>query len=113
MISLSFARCIAGTALVAFLLNPAIAPAATQPPGPQDFVGLTASGSYLAARHAGRERDAAGEAAGSVVAIDDGRFEMAVAKADRIISLAANHSESLRHRRSASHPPSTRTTEKA
>ncbi|MFZ0845035.1 MAG: tetratricopeptide repeat protein [Pseudolabrys sp.] len=63
MISLSFARCIAGTALVAFLLNPAVAPAATQPPGPQDFVGLTASGSYLAARHAGRERDASVEAA--------------------------------------------------
>jgi tetratricopeptide (TPR) repeat protein len=58
----SFARCIAGTALVAFLASePRVL--AAQTPSAQDLSGLTASGSYLAARHAGRQRDAAIEAA--------------------------------------------------
>ncbi len=67
MISSSLARCIAGTAQVAFLAALLVsAPdklAAAQSPSAQDLSGLTASGSYLAARHAGRERDASIEAA--------------------------------------------------
>jgi tetratricopeptide (TPR) repeat protein len=62
VISSSFARCIAGTALAAFLIGPPIELAA-QAPSAQDLSGLTASGSYLAARHAGRQRDASIEAA--------------------------------------------------
>ena len=62
MISSSFARCIAGTALAAFLAGVPIELAA-QAPSAQELSGLTASGSYLAARHAGRQRDAAIEAA--------------------------------------------------
>lgn len=70
MISSSFARCIAGTAqvtfqvtfLVAFLVS-ATAELAAQSPTAQELAGLTASGSYLAARHAGRQRDASVEAA--------------------------------------------------
>ena len=62
MTSLSFARCIAGTALAAFLAGAPIGLAA-QTPTAQDLVGLTASGSYLAARHAGQQRDAASAAA--------------------------------------------------
>jgi tetratricopeptide (TPR) repeat protein len=61
VISLTFARCIAGTALAAFLASvPNVL--AAQSPTAQDLSGLTASGSYLAARHAGRQRDAAIEA---------------------------------------------------
>jgi tetratricopeptide (TPR) repeat protein len=60
--SLSFARCIAGTALAAFLVNVPVELSA-QAPNAQELSGLTASGSYLAARHAGRQRDAAIEAA--------------------------------------------------
>jgi hypothetical protein len=67
VISSSLARCIAGTAPVAFLASfLAIAPvelATAQAPTAQELAGLTASGSYLAARHAGRQRDAAVEAA--------------------------------------------------
>ncbi len=63
MISLSFARCIAGTALAAVLAGMPIELVAAQSPTAQDLAGLTASGSYLAARHAGRMRDAAIEAA--------------------------------------------------
>ncbi|HEY0223703.1 MAG TPA: tetratricopeptide repeat protein [Pseudolabrys sp.] len=59
---MSFARCIAGTALAAFLVAAPIELVA-QTPSAQDLSGLTASGSYLAARHAGRQRDAAVEAA--------------------------------------------------
>ncbi len=75
MISSSLARCTAGTAPVAFLA-PFLAPfllaaffiaapveLVAQTPTTQDLAGLTASGSYLAARHAGRQRDAAIEAA--------------------------------------------------
>jgi tetratricopeptide (TPR) repeat protein len=66
VISSSFARCIAGTAQVTFLVAflagvPNVL--AAQSPSAQDLSGLTASGSYLAARHAGRQRDAAIEAA--------------------------------------------------
>jgi len=62
VISSSFARCIAGTALVTFLAAVPIQLVA-QTPSAQDLSGLTVSGSYLAARHAGRQRDAAIEAA--------------------------------------------------
>jgi tetratricopeptide (TPR) repeat protein len=58
----SFARCIAGTALAAFLVNFPLELSA-QMPNAQELAGLTASGSYLAARHAGRQRDAAIESA--------------------------------------------------
>ncbi len=61
MTSLSFARCIAGTALAAILAAAPIELAAQ--PSEQDLVGLTASGSYLAARHAGQMRDAGAAAA--------------------------------------------------
>jgi tetratricopeptide (TPR) repeat protein len=60
--SSSFARCVVGTALATFLAAAPIELAA-QPPTAQDLVGLTASGSYLAARHAGQQRDAATAAA--------------------------------------------------
>jgi tetratricopeptide (TPR) repeat protein len=63
VISSSFARCIAGTALAAFLVGLPATLAAAQSPNAQDLSGMTASGSYLAARHAGRERDASLEAA--------------------------------------------------
>jgi tetratricopeptide (TPR) repeat protein len=58
----SLGRCIAGSALAAFL---AAAPAslAAQPSSGLDFASSTASGSYLAARHAGQQRDAAAAAA--------------------------------------------------
>jgi tetratricopeptide (TPR) repeat protein len=59
--STSFARCIAGTALAAFLAAAPIELAAQ--PSEQDMIGLTASGSYLAARHAGQMRDASSAAA--------------------------------------------------
>jgi len=63
VISTSLARCVAGTALLAALLFAAPNQLAAQAPTPQDLSGLTASGSYLAARHAGRQRDASVEAA--------------------------------------------------
>jgi tetratricopeptide (TPR) repeat protein len=59
----SFARCIAGTALAVILAAPPVELAAAQSPTALDLNGLTASGSYLAARHAGRQRDAAIESA--------------------------------------------------
>jgi len=67
--SSSLARWTAGSALAAFL---AAAPAelSAQPPSPQDLSGLTASGSYLAARHAGRIRDAEAAAAFYRAALD-------------------------------------------
>jgi tetratricopeptide (TPR) repeat protein len=55
-------RCIAGTALAAFLVAAPMELAA-QVPTAQDLIGLTASGSYLAARHAGQEREAGAAAA--------------------------------------------------
>jgi tetratricopeptide (TPR) repeat protein len=58
---LSFVRCAAGTALAVFLAATPVELAAQ--PNPQDLIGLTASGSYLAARHAGQQRDAAAAAA--------------------------------------------------
>ena len=62
MISSSLARCVIGTALAAFLVAAPIELAAQAPSAP-DLSGLTASGSYLAARHAGQDRDAAAAAA--------------------------------------------------
>jgi len=61
--SSSLARCVAGTALAAFLISAPVELAAAQTPTAQELAGLTASGSYLAARHAGRQRNAAIEAA--------------------------------------------------
>ncbi len=58
----SLARCIAGTALAAFLASLPIELAA-QAPTAQELAGITSSGSYLAARHAGQQRDAAAAAA--------------------------------------------------
>ena len=58
----SLGRCIAGSALAAFLTAAPIQLAA-QPTGTLDVAGITASGSYLAARHAGQQRDAAAAAA--------------------------------------------------
>jgi tetratricopeptide (TPR) repeat protein len=52
-----FARCLKGTALAAFLV------AAPATYAAQDLSGMTASGSYLAARHASQQRDAAAAAA--------------------------------------------------
>ncbi|MGH6664580.1 MAG: tetratricopeptide repeat protein [Pseudolabrys sp.] len=58
----SLYRCAIGTALGALL---AAAPIELAVPAPaaQEFGGMTASGSYLAARHAGQERDAGAAAA--------------------------------------------------
>jgi len=56
--SSSIARCILGTALAAFLVTSPVALSA-QAPTEQDLAGMTATGSYLAARHAGQLRDAA------------------------------------------------------
>lgn len=63
MTSSKFVRCTAGTALVAFLAATPIAHAAAQAPTALELMGLTASGSYLAARHAGQMRDASAAAA--------------------------------------------------
>jgi tetratricopeptide (TPR) repeat protein len=60
--SSSLARCIVGTALAA-LLTTAPMTLAAQAPTPQDLIGITGSGSYLAARHAGQQRDATAAAA--------------------------------------------------
>ena len=62
MTSSSLGRCIAGSALVAFLAAAPIKLAA-QPSSALDLGGATASGSYLAARQAGQQRDAAAAAA--------------------------------------------------
>ena len=62
MTSSSFARCLAGSAL-AVILAAAPLELSAQPPSPDDLAGLTASGSYLAARHAGQMRDAGAAAA--------------------------------------------------
>lgn len=61
MISSSLVRCVTGTALAAFVAGAPMQLAAQ--PTVQEVVGLTASGSYLAARHAGQQRDAAAAAA--------------------------------------------------
>jgi tetratricopeptide (TPR) repeat protein len=57
----SFARCMTGTALAVLLAGLPIEISAQ--PSVQDLAGITASGSYLAARHAGQQRDAASAAA--------------------------------------------------
>ncbi len=62
MTSSSFGRCVIGAALAAFLVAAPFELAA-QAPAAQDLAGLTGSGSYLAARHAGQQRDAAAAAA--------------------------------------------------
>ncbi len=62
----SLARCTAGTAQITFFAAVlAILPIelAAQAPTSQELAGITASGSYLAARHAGQQRDAAAAAA--------------------------------------------------
>jgi Flp pilus assembly protein TadD len=60
--SSSVARCVLGTALAAFLVATPIELSA-QAPSAQDLSGMTAAGSYLAARHAGQQRDAGAAAA--------------------------------------------------
>ena len=62
MTSSSLARCVLGTALAVFLVAAPIELSA-QAPTTLDLAGMTASGSYLAARHAGQQRDAAAAAA--------------------------------------------------
>ena len=62
MKSSSVARCVLGTALAAFLVAAPIELSA-QAPSAQDLSGMTAAGSYLAARHAGQQRDAGAAAA--------------------------------------------------
>ena len=68
MNSSSLGRYVAGTALAALLAAAPIELAAQ--PSDQDLIGLTASGSYLAARHAGQMRDAAAAAAYYRVALN-------------------------------------------
>jgi tetratricopeptide (TPR) repeat protein len=58
----NFKRCLTGTALAIFLAGLPIEISA-QAPVPQELSGLTATGSYLAARHAGQMRDATAAAA--------------------------------------------------
>jgi len=58
---LSLGRCVVGSAL-AVLAAAAPITLAAQQSAPVDLSGLTASGSYLAARHAGQQRDAAAAA---------------------------------------------------
>ena len=62
MTSSSLARCVLGTALTAFLVAAPIEGYA-QGPTTLDLSGMTAAGSYLAARHAGQQREAAAAAA--------------------------------------------------
>ena len=62
MTSSSLTRCMIGAALAAFLLALPIELSA-QVPTAQELAGMTATGSYLAARHAGQQRDAAAAAA--------------------------------------------------
>jgi len=58
----SFGRCIAGSALAVFLAA-AATPLAAQQTSALQSSAISASGSYLAARHAGQQRDAAAAAA--------------------------------------------------
>jgi tetratricopeptide (TPR) repeat protein len=58
----SFGRCVAGSALAAFLAA-ATTPLAAQQTSALQSSAISASGSYLAARHAGQQRDAAAAAA--------------------------------------------------
>jgi tetratricopeptide (TPR) repeat protein len=58
----SFGRCVAGSALAAFLAA-ATTPLAAQQTSALQSSAISASGSYLAARHAGQQRDAASAAA--------------------------------------------------
>ena len=107
MTSLTFARCISGAALATFMIA---APnnLAAQAPAAQEAVGLTASGSYLAARHAGQERDAAAAAAyyraalrhdpkngelldrAFLALLVDGEIDEAVKHAERIVETDKN-----------------------
>lgn len=60
MTSTRLVRCVAGTALATFIAGAPVGLRAQ--PSTQDIASLTASGSYLAARHAGQQRDAAAAA---------------------------------------------------
>ncbi len=62
MTSSSLYRCMVGTALAVFLAALPIELSA-QAPTAQELAGMNATGSYLAARHAGQQRDAAAAAA--------------------------------------------------
>ena len=71
----SFARFFTGSALAIIL---AATPAAAQPPSQEDLNGITVSGSYLAARHAGQMRDAEAAAAyyGAALRLDPANVEL-------------------------------------
>jgi tetratricopeptide (TPR) repeat protein len=71
----SFARFFTGSALAIIL---AVAPATAQPPSQEDLNGITVSGSYLAARHAGQMRDAGAAAAyyGAALRLDPANVEL-------------------------------------
>ena len=62
MTSSSLSRCMSGAALAVFFVALPIELSA-QVPTAQELAGMTATGSYLAARHAGQQRDAAAAAA--------------------------------------------------
>jgi tetratricopeptide (TPR) repeat protein len=105
--SSSLGRCIAGSALAVFL---AVAPIqlAAQSPSAQELASITASGSYLAARHAGQQRDAGAAAAYYRAALRrdpnnsellnraflsflvDGEIDEAVKFADRVVHVDKN-----------------------
>ncbi len=73
----SFARYLAGSAL-AVILAAAPLEVTAQPPSQDDLAGLTASGSYLAARHAGQMRDAQAAASyyGAALKLDPSNVEL-------------------------------------
>jgi tetratricopeptide (TPR) repeat protein len=73
----NLARFLAGSALTVTLASAPVGLAA-QPPSPEELRGLTASGSYLAARHAGQMRDAKAAAAyyGAALRLDPGNAEL-------------------------------------
>ena len=107
MTSSSLARCIAGTALAVILAGLPIELSA-QAPSARDLYGATASGSYLAARHAGQQRDAAAAATFYRAALKrdpkngelldraflsllvDGNIDEAVKFADRVVQIDKN-----------------------
>jgi tetratricopeptide (TPR) repeat protein len=105
--SSSLARCIAGSALAAILAAVPVELAA-QASSPPQLGSISASGNYLAARHAGQQRDAGAAAAyyraalkrdpGNSELLDraflsflvDGEVDEAVKYADRVVQLDKN-----------------------
>lgn len=107
MISSSLVRRVAGAALAALLVGVPAARATAQP-NPQDLIGLSPAGSYLAARHASQHRDAASAAAFYLAALKrdpknsdlldrvflalvvDGNIDEAVKYAERVAQIDKN-----------------------